>query len=127
VQRLQRDPQGVPLFELDTRGDACHQKEDQECGFHAITRVVPGEPPQACGRTAENPQRQAPGPLPILWTTDEFQEHREILSGSLPHLAEVAESPNSREGAGVGEIYKTSSSLSFVAPTDRTFLERGGE
>ena len=89
--------------------------------------MVPGEPPRTCGRTAADPQRQASGPLPILRTTDELQEHLEVLSGSLPHLANVAQSSNSREEANVGEIYRTPPSPSFVAPSDNTFLELCGE
>jgi hypothetical protein len=71
--------------------------------------MVPGEPPQTCGRTAADPQCEAPGPLPILRTTDELQEHLEVLSGGLPHLAKVAQSSNAWEPANVGELYRTSS------------------
>src|SRR5580658_463524 len=89
--------------------------------------MVPGEPPRTCGRTAANPQRQTPGPLPILRTTDELQEHLEVLSGGLPHLAKVAQSPNSWEEANVGEIYRTPPPPSFVASLDHTSLELYGE
>ena len=46
----------------------------------------------------------------------------QFYRASLPHLAEVAQSPNSREGTDVGEIYRTSSSPSFVASLDHTIL-----
>ena len=67
------------------------------------------------------------GPLPVLRATDELQEHLTVLSGSLQHLAKVAQSPNSREETDVGEICRTPPSISFVAPSDNAFLERGGE
>jgi hypothetical protein len=46
----------------------------------------------------------SPTRLPILRVTDELQEHLAVLSGSLQHLAEVAQSPNSRDEADVGEV-----------------------
>ena len=89
--------------------------------------MVPGEPPRTCGRTAADPQCEAPGPLPILRVTDELQEHLAVLSGSPKHLAEMAQSPNSREEDDVGELCRTPPSPSFVASMDHTFLELCGE
>jgi hypothetical protein len=93
-----------------------------------LTAVAEGcQENRACRQTADDPQRQAPGPLPILRTTVELQKHLAVLSGRLPYLAEVAQSPNSREGTDVGEICRTPPSPSVVASSDRPFLELGGE
>ena len=89
--------------------------------------MVPGEPTQACGRAAKDPQRQAPGPLPVLRTTHELQKPMEVLSGGLQNLAEVAQSPNAREGNAVDEVYGITSSPSLVASVDHPFLELCGE
>jgi RNA-directed DNA polymerase len=45
---------------------------------------------RAGGRAAENPERQAPGPLPVLRTPDELPQHSAVLSGGPPYLEEVA-------------------------------------
>src|SRR5271167_846885 len=89
--------------------------------------MVPGEPPPDCGRTAEDPQRQAPGPLSVLRATDELPVHHAVLLDRSTRLAKVAQSPHSREEADVGEICGTPSSPSFVASTDHPLLEQGGE
>jgi hypothetical protein len=83
---------------------------------------VPGEPTQACGRTAKDPQRQAPGPLPILRTTVELQEHLAVLSDDPAHLEEVAHSPHSWKAADVGKTCGNPSSPPLVASTDHTPL-----
>ena len=67
------------------------------------------------------------GHLAILRVTDELQEHLAVLSGSLQYLAEVARSPNSREGNDVGKLCRTPPSPSVVASSDSPFLELGGE
>ena len=54
------------------------RENDEEAvpkGPEGDRRMVPGEPTRACGRAAENPQRQTPGPLPVLRTTDELPEY----------------------------------------------------
>src|SRR6266550_8672561 len=67
------------------------------------------------------------GHYQYLRTAVELQKHLAVLSGSLQYLAEVAQSPNSREGDDVGEICRTPPSPSVVASSDSPFLELGGE
>ena len=50
-----------------------------------------------------------------------------VLSGGLPNLAEVAQSPNAREGNDVDEVHCIPSSPSLVASADHPFLEQCGE
>ena len=68
-------------------------------------RMVPGAPTCTGGRAAEDPQRQAPRPLPVLRPTDKLSESSEVLSGCRQDLEEVAQSPHARKPADVGEIY----------------------
>ena len=56
---------------------------------HGGRRMVPGAPTCTGGRTAEDPQRQAPRPLAVLRPPDQLSEP-EVLSGCAD-LAEVAE------------------------------------
>ena len=71
---------------------------------HGDRRMVPGEPACTGGRAAENPQCQAPGPLSVLRTTHELPVSRAVLSGHLQTLVQVAQSPNARVAADVGEL-----------------------
>jgi group II intron reverse transcriptase/maturase len=48
---------------------------------HGGRRMVPGAPTCTGGRAAEDPQRQAPRPLPVLRPTDKLSEPSEVLSG----------------------------------------------
>jgi hypothetical protein len=64
-----------------------NDEETVPTGPAGDSRMVPGEPPLACGGTAENPKRQAPGPLPVLRATDELPQYLAVLSGGPTHLA----------------------------------------
>ena len=85
--------------------------------------MVPGAPPRTSGGATENPQRQAPGPQPVLWPTDELSVYLEVLSGCPAYLAEVAQSPNSRTAAVVGEIRRTPAPTPLVATSDHACLD----
>ena len=50
-----------------------------------------------------------------------------VLSGRLQYLAEVAQSPNAREGNDVGEVHTPPSSPSLVATVDHASLAMCGE
>src|SRR5258708_30125491 len=89
--------------------------------------MVPGEPTRSGGRAAENPQRQASGPLPVLWATDELPQYPEVLSGGLLYLAEMAQSTHSWRRDDVGEICRDPTTTPVDAPSDRTFLARNRE
>jgi group II intron reverse transcriptase/maturase len=71
---------------------------------HGGRRMVSGEPACPGGRAAENPQCQAPGPLSVLRATHELPVSRAVLSGHLQTLVQVAQSPNARVAADVGEL-----------------------
>jgi hypothetical protein len=87
-------------------------------------RMVPGEPPLACGGTAEDPQLQTPGPLPVLWTTDELPEYLAVLAGSPSYLAKVAQPTHSWKQDDLGEICSHPTETSLVATADLTSLAR---
>src|SRR4030095_8567394 len=89
--------------------------------------MVPTTPTYAGGRAAEDPQRQAPRPLPVLRPTDKLSEPSEVLSGRRKDLEEVAQSPDAREPDDVGEIQTTPSSVSVAVTSDSTFLDVPGE
>src|SRR6516162_3517443 len=56
-----------------------------------------------------------------------LQKPPAVLSGRLQYLAEVAQSPNAREGNDVGEVHPTPSSPSLVATVDHASLAMCGE
>ena len=102
-----------------------HGTNDEESvsqGPDGNRRMVPGKPPRTGGRATENPQRQAPGPLPVLRTTDELPKTPGVLSGGLSYLAEVAQSTHSRKPDDVGEIYRNPTATAAVATTDLPIL-----
>jgi RNA-directed DNA polymerase len=87
-------------------------------GPHGGRRMVPGVPTCTDGRAAENPQCQAPGPLSVLRATHELPVSQAVLSGHLQTLVQVAQSPNARVAADVGEIQRPSPPLPSVATSD---------
>ena len=50
---------------------------------------------------------RVPRPLPVLRMPHKLQKPLAVLSGRLQYLAEVAQSPNAREGNDVGEVHPT--------------------
>jgi hypothetical protein len=104
-----------------------NDEEAVTTGPEGNRRMVPGEPPQGCGRTAQDPQRHASGPLSVLRAANELQEHPAVLLDRPTPLAKVAQSPNSREVVDVGEIYPNPLSPPLVTSMDHTFLVWGGE
>ena len=94
---------------------------------HGGRQTVPGAPTCTDGRAAEDPQRQAPRPLPILRSTDKLSGPSEVLSGRRTDLEEVAQSPHTREPDDVGAIYRASTSSSVAAASDSPCLDVPGE
>src|SRR5207253_8611074 len=95
---------------------------------HSGRQMVPKRAPTCTnGPAAEDPQRQAPRPLPVLRPTDELSEPSEVLSGCRKDLEEVAQSPHAREPDDVGEIQTPPSSVSFAVTSDSTSLDVPGE
>src|SRR4030095_3184976 len=85
--------------------------------------MVPTTPTYAGGRAAEDPQRQAPRPLPVLRPTDELSEPWEVLSGRRKDLAEVAQSSHRRKPDDVGAIHRASTTSSVAATSDSPCLD----
>ena len=103
-----------------------HVKNDEEAaskGPDGHRRMVPGEPTRTGGRTAENPQRQAPGPLPVLWATDELPTSLAVLSGGPSYLAEVAQPSHSWKGMTWAKFASNPTEAPVVATSDRPPLE----
>src|ERR1035438_7630520 len=94
---------------------------------HGGRRLVPRAPTCTSGRAAEDPQRQAPRPLPVLRPTDKLSEPSEVLSGCRQDLEEVAQSPHARKPVDVGEIYRAPSTSSVAAASDPPCLDVPGE
>src|SRR5580704_11908429 len=86
--------------------------------------MVPREPTRAGGRAAESPQRQTPGSLPILRTTDELPKYPEVLSGGLSYLEEVAQPAYSWRRDDVGDICSDPPATPADASADRAFLAK---
>src|SRR5262252_7668902 len=89
--------------------------------------MVQGAPARPCERAAENPQRQAPRPLPVLRTPDELPQHLAVLSASPAHLARMAEPPYTGTAADVGTIYCYPAPVSVDATSGHTLLGGRGE
>jgi hypothetical protein len=94
---------------------------------HGGRRMVPGAPTCTGGRAAEDPQRQAPRPLPVLRPPDKLSEPSEVLSGRRKDLAEVAQSSHARKPDDVGAIHRASTTLSVAATSDSPCLDVTGE
>jgi len=89
--------------------------------------MVPGAPPRGRGAAAKNPQCQTPGPLPVLWTTDELSEPKSVPPGRSPCLAEVAQSSHSWNRVDVGAIHVCSPSPPSIATSHHALLGYKGE
>ena len=90
-------------------------------------RVVSKAPPRPGERATENPERQAPRSLPILWPADELPQHLAVLSAGPMYLARVAESPHTRAEADVGAVRCSSTAVPAFATSDYARLGERGE
>src|ERR1700730_13519522 len=84
--------------------------------------MVPEAPARAGGRAAENPERQAPRPLPVLRTTDELPQSPAVLSEGPSDMEGRAESPHARAMADVGPLRGNPTAASVVATPDHALL-----
>ena len=89
--------------------------------------MVPGAPTCTGGPAAEDPQRQAPKPLPVLRPPDKLSEPSEVLSRRRKDLAEVAKSSHARKPDDVGTIHRASTPPSVAATSDSPCLDVTGE
>src|SRR5215472_9862578 len=84
--------------------------------------MVQTAPSRSCERAAENPECQAPRPLPVLRTTDELPRNSAVLSPRLSHLAGMAEPPDTWKAADVGKVCRNATSAPTAATSDYTYL-----
>src|SRR5215469_18875716 len=84
--------------------------------------MVPTAPSRSCERATENPERQAPRPLPVLRTTDELPRNAAVLYASPSHLARMVEPPNTRQAADVGTVCGNPPSVPAPTTSDHTSL-----
>jgi len=87
--------------------------------------MVPEAPARACGRATENPERQAPRPLPVLRTTDELPQSPAVLSERPSDMEARAESPHTRAMADVEPLHGNPTAASVVVTPDHALLENG--
>jgi len=74
------------------------------------------------GRAAENCERQAPRPLPVLRTTIELPGNSAVLCASPAHLARMAESPDTGKAADLGTVCGNTTSAPAATTSDHTRL-----
>src|SRR5262252_5744692 len=89
--------------------------------------MVPRAPTYTRGPAAEDPQRQAPRPLPVLRPPDKLSEPSEVLSRRRQNLAQVAKSSHARKPDDVGTIHRASTTSSVAATSDSPCLDVTGE
>src|SRR6266566_668272 len=125
----------LPRFHAHLRtqpeGEVHSTREDNQKaapqGVAGDCRMVPRAPARCCERATENPECQAPRPLPILRATDELSLSLVVLSEGPTYLAGVAESPHARAMADVGEIRGNPATASVVETADHALLGGCGE
>jgi len=94
---------------------------------HRDRRMMPRAPTCTGGRATEDPQRQAPRPLPVLPPPDKLSEPSKVLSGRCKDLAEVAKPSHARKPDDVGAIHRASTTSSVAATSDSPCLDVIGE
>ena len=124
-----RVPRLYPHVRPQPEGEVHRAREDDRQtapqGTEGDRRLVPEAPARAGGRATENPERQAPRPLPVLRTTDELPQSSAVLSERPSDMEGRAESPHARAMADVGPLRGNPTAASVVATPDHAFLERG--
>ena len=78
--------------------------------------------PRSCERATENPERQAPRSLPILWPADELPQYLAVLSAGPMYLARVAESSYTRTETDVGAFRRSSTAVPALTTSDYACL-----
>jgi len=107
-------------------GQVHSAREDnrQATGKRAEGRLamVQTAPSRSCERAAENPERQAPRPLPVLRTTDELPRYSAVLSESPAYREGVAEPPDTGKAADLGTVCRNTTSAPAPSTSDHTHL-----
>src|SRR5215470_4982575 len=84
--------------------------------------MVQTAPSRCCERAAENPERQAPRPLPVLRTTDELPRDSAVLYESPAHLEGMVEPPVTWNATDVGTVCRNATSAPTATTSDHTRL-----
>src|SRR5215469_10026905 len=84
--------------------------------------MVQTAPSRSCERAAENPECQAPRPLPVLRTTDELPRNSAVLSASPLYLAGMAEPSDTWKAADVGTVWRNATAVPAPITSDHTRL-----
>src|SRR4030095_3242966 len=91
----------------------CRLSRNTDWRFREFTFVAGAGPmPLAASRASARPdressrgaQRQTPGTLPVLWTSDELPLSAAVLSGGPSALAHVVEPAHERENTSLGPL-----------------------
>ena len=90
---------------------------------HGGRRMVPGSTDTTGGRAAEDPQRQAPRPLPVLRPTDELSEPSDSSIGASVRIWRKWLNRRTRgKPVDVGAIYRAPTTSSAAAASDSPCL-----
>ena len=111
------------------RGEVQGEDHRQATGSRAKGRLamVQTTATRSCERAAENPERQAPRPLPVLGTTVELPGNSAVLCESPAHLEGMAATPDTWETADLGPVWRHTPSAPAPTTSDHTSLaERRG-
>src|ERR1700740_2624991 len=101
------------------REDHCQAAWSRAEGSLGMVQTAPA---RCSERAAENPERQAPRPLPVLRTTHELPRYSAVLSERPLHLAGMAEPPDTWKAADLGQVCRNPTSVPAAAPSDHTCL-----
>src|SRR5260370_39425412 len=99
------------------REDDCQTVPQRTEGSLGMVQTAPA---RSCERAAENPERQAPRPLPVLRTTYELPSYSAVLSESPLHLARMAETADKWKAADVGKVCRKPTSAPAATTSDHT-------
>jgi len=91
-------------------------------GLKAIGQWCKTAPSRSCERAAENPERQASRPLPVLRTTLELPGNSAVLSESPAPLERMAEPTDTGTAADLGTVRRNTTSAPAPAASDHTHL-----
>src|SRR5215469_10108913 len=116
--RTHRRPQ--PTGEVHrAREDNSQATGSRAEGHRAVVQTAPS---RSCERAAENPERQASRPLPVLRTTLELPGNSAVLSESPAPLERMAEPTDTGTAADLGTVRRNTTSAPAPAASDHTHL-----
>src|SRR5260370_4373121 len=101
------------------REDDCQTVPQRTEGSRGLVQTASA---RSCERAAENPERQAPRPLPVLRTSDELPQYLAVLSPSPTHLERMAGSSHTSKATDGGEVQCWPAQGSATASSHTTTL-----